>query len=122
MIGGQWIFLALGGVTLAAFGVMFWLMSRYVKRVRGEGSMLQIIKDIEESAKQPGLSGFVDRIVMKISFIFRRDFFAFATMIVLIAGMAAPLMWLISSLCVVQVGYLWLFSQRRFRLLGLRRK
>ena len=29
-------------------------------------------------------------------------------------------MWLIRSLCTIQVGYLWLFSQRRFRMLGLR--
>ncbi|HOG64326.1 MAG TPA: CDP-alcohol phosphatidyltransferase family protein [Spirochaetota bacterium] len=120
--GGNPLFIVLGGVTLLAFGAMFWLMSRYVKRVRGEGSMLQIIKDIEESAKQPGLGGLVDRMVMKISFIFRRDFFAFATMIVLIAGLSAPLMWLISSLCTIQVGYLWLFSQRRFRMLGLRKR
>lgn len=119
---GNPLFIVLGGLTLVSFAVMFWLMSRYVKRVRGEGSMLQIIKDIEESARQPGLGGLVDRLVMKISFIFRRDFFAFASMIVLVAGLSAPLMWLISSLCVVQVGYLWLFSQRRFRMLGLRRR
>lgn len=115
------LFLILGGVTLVSLAAMFWLMSRYVKRVRGEGSMLQIIKDIEDSAKQPGLAGFVDRQVIRISFIFRRDFFAFASMLVLLAGLSAPLMWLISSLCLVQVGYLWFFSRRRFRMLGVSR-
>jgi len=88
--------------------------------VRGEGSMLQILKDIEESARQPGLGGMLDRIVARMSFVFRRDFFAFATMIVLIAGFAGALMWTIAVLCVIQVLYLYFYSQRRFRMIGRR--
>jgi len=111
---GRETFLALGGAVLLAFPLMFALMARYVRRAGGEGSMLQIIKDIEASARGEGVSAFLDRMVSKLAFLFRRDFFAFAAMIILILQLAGALMWIVAVACWVQLLYLVYYSARRF--------
>ena len=108
-------FLVLGGATLIAFVLMFLLMARYVRRVRGEGSMLQILKDIEASAREPGLNALLCRLVSKLAFIFRRDFFAFAAMIMLILNLAGALMWIVAGACWLMIFYLAYYSEHRFR-------
>jgi hypothetical protein len=112
---GQETFLLLAGVMLIALVLMFLLMSRYVRRMRGEGSMLQIIKDIESSARKKGFHALLDRVVSKTAFIFRRDFFAFAAMLLLILGLAGALMWAVAALSVLLVLYLAYYSHRRLR-------
>jgi phosphatidylglycerophosphate synthase len=112
---GRETFLILGGATLVAFVLMFLVMARYVRRVQGEGSMLQILKDIEESARKKGLNALLCRLVSKLAFIFRRDFFAFAAMVMLILNFAGALMWIVASACWLMVLYLVYYSEHRFR-------
>lgn len=104
------LYLILGVLTFVSIAFLFWLMSRYVRRRGAGGSMLLILQDIEAAAKGPGGFGLVNRIVFGMSFVFRRDFFAFFAMVFCAATIAWVLQWLITAAVTLMACYLVFFS------------
>ena len=107
---GNPLYLILGGMTFVFIGLLFFMMTRYVKR-RGEGgSMLLIITDIQKAAAGKGWFALMNRIVFGMSFIFRRDFFAFFAMSFCIINQVWILQWFISVFVTLQSLYIVFFS------------
>jgi len=103
-------FLVLGGMTFIFIGLLFYMMSRYVKR-RGEGgSMLLIIKDLEAESTKKGWFAVLNKIVFGMNFIFRRDFFACFVMLFCISNQVWLLQWIISIFLTLQCLYIVFFS------------
>jgi hypothetical protein len=90
-------------------------MSHYVSGTKAHGSMVQILDDFRESARQPGLFGRVNGAISALDFVVRRDFFAFAIMVLCLLGLAGTAVWLVGVLAVAAVLYFAWYSRRRMR-------
>lgn len=91
---------------LAGMGLVYLLMIRFVRRQGGEGSMLKILDQIYLWAKQPGLKNLPHKLAAGVSFAVRRDFFAFAVMVLCIAGFPAAVLWALSAVLLGSMVYL----------------
>jgi phosphatidylglycerophosphate synthase len=112
---GDGVYIALLIGTLLSAGALFALMIRYVSGTKAHGSMVQILDDFRESARLPGLFGRVNRVISSLDFVVRRDFFAFAIMVLCLAGLARTAVWLVGVLAAGGVLYFAYFSRRRMR-------
>jgi phosphatidylglycerophosphate synthase len=112
---GDTVYIALLVTTLVSAGALFALMIRYVSGTKAHGSMVQILDDFRESARQPGLFGRVNGAISALDFVVRRDFFAFAIMVLCLLGLAGTAVWLVGVLAVAAVLYFAWYSRRRMR-------
>lgn len=110
---GELTYLLLGMVTMASGAILYGLMIRYVRNSGGGGSMVQIIADFQESSRLPGAFGRINGAVSAFSFVFRRDFFAFAIFLLCVLGKAPVIVWILGILTPVSVLYMAWFSSRR---------
>jgi len=105
---GLFIFLAVGAI--------FYRMISYVKRTDEGGSMLKLITDVQYDAdNNKGLNGKISSGVLKMVFIFRRDFFAFVAMLFAVAGLFNILIWILTFFILSMIIFLFLFSNRMYR-------
>jgi len=109
-LGGE-TFLVLGATVLLGLALMFLVMLRYIRRTGGEHTF-QIINDVEKAARKTGAVALLDRMVSKVAFLFRHDFFALFAMIALMLRLAGALLWLVAGIIWVLVVYLAWFSMR----------
>jgi len=107
------IYMILGVSMLLSFLILYTLMTNYVRKTKSSGSMLKIIGDIQRHAHGPGNGGGIDRFASKITFIFRRDFFAFAFLVFCLFGGAWLYMWGLNLLALLSLIYLYLFSRKQ---------
>ncbi len=112
---GDGVYVALVAGTLLSGGVLYALMIRYVSGTKDHGSMVQILDDFRESARLPGLFGMVNRFVSSLSFVVRRDFFAFLIMVLCLIGQARLVVWIIGVLAPLSVVYFAYYSRRKTR-------
>ena len=112
---GDGVYIALLVGTLLSAGVLFGLMIRYVSGTKAHGSMVQILDDLRESARLPGIFGRVNGVISSLDFVVRRDFFAFAIMVLCLAGLAPIAVWLVGILAAAAVLYFAYFSRRRMK-------
>jgi len=110
-----WLYMALA-LFLAMAGY-YVLLSRFMARMKLGNNVIGVVKDIERSAGQPGFRGRIDAIAAKIGFIYRRDFFATAVCLIVLADGAGVLMVLLPAFSLVEDLYLFFFSRRRLRAL-----
>jgi phosphatidylglycerophosphate synthase len=111
---GSLLYPLLGLETVVSIILLYFLMTRYVKNAGSGGSMIKIVKDIEHSGNNSKNRFSLHKIVSKSAFIFRRDFFAFAFMILCLIGALPALMWLLACLAPFGAGYLYVFSRKQF--------
>jgi len=109
------IWLILGLTLFLAMAGYYIQLSRYMARTSLGNNVIGVVKDIERSAGQPGFRGWIDAIAAKIGFIYRRDFFATAVCLVILAGGAGVLMALLAVFVIIEDLYLFFFSRRRLR-------
>jgi phosphatidylglycerophosphate synthase len=105
------VYLALGGLTLAVIPLLFLVMHRYVRRAGAGGSMLKILEDVQAAAALPGWRGRLNALVFRLSFVFRRDFFAAGALVLCAAGLSWLLMFMIAGSCLGMLLYLLYFSR-----------
>ncbi len=106
----------MGVFIFLAVGLIFYMMIRYVKRTDKGGSMLKLITDVQYDAENnKGINGKISAGVLKMVFIFRRDFFAFATMLFAVAGLFNILIWILTFFILSMIIFLFLFSNRMYR-------
>jgi phosphatidylglycerophosphate synthase len=110
---GDGVYMALIAGTLLSGAVLYALMIRYVSGTKDHGSMVQILDDFRESARLPGLFGGINRFVSSLSFVVRRDFFAFVIMVLCLVGQARLVVWIIGVLAPVSVLYFAYYSRRK---------
>ncbi len=112
---GSGIYIILGVLTILSIPATYLQMTAYVKKAGGEGSMLLILEDIKKSGEKPGIMGAFHRFVASITFIFRRDFFSFAVMLIAFVNKLNFIMWGVAVLLVFQTVYLFFYSKARFK-------
>jgi phosphatidylglycerophosphate synthase len=79
------------------------------------GSLFSFHKEIEGQRAQRHLPGIVEKVASRIAFIFRREFFPTAVLLILIFAGTKVLMVLVSILYPVQGVYITLIANRRVR-------
>lgn len=103
------LYLWLTGAILLAMGMVYLLMIRFVKKQGGEGSMLKILDQIHSWAKLRGPVSIPHKLAAGVSFAVRRDFFAFAVMLLCIAGYPSIILWALSGILFGSVVYLMVY-------------
>lgn len=111
------VWICLGLALFLAMAGYYIQLSRYMAKTSLGNNVIGVVKDIERSAGQPGFRGRIDSIAAKIGFIYRRDFFATAVCLVILAGGAGVLMALLVIFVIIEDLYLFFFSRRRLRAL-----
>jgi phosphatidylglycerophosphate synthase len=109
---GRETFLVLGGTVLLGLAMMFFVMLRYIHRTHSEHTF-QIINDVEQAARKTGAIAMLDRLVFRVAFLFRHDFFALFAMIILILNLAGVFLWFVAGIIWILVLYLAWFSMRQ---------
>jgi phosphatidylglycerophosphate synthase len=110
---GNILYPLLGLETVIFIILLYIQMTRYVKTAGSGGSMIKIVKDIENSGNHGGRGVNLHKIVSRCAFIFRRDFFAFGFMVLCIFGALPLLLWLLALLAPFAMGYLFSFSRKK---------
>jgi phosphatidylglycerophosphate synthase len=106
-----WLYL--GIIAFFSMGLFYLQVFRYMKRAQLGSNIIAIVKDIEGSAGRPGFGSRVDAIAAKIAFIYRRDFFSTVVFIVIAAGRAGILMWVLAVLMPIEAIYIIAYARKR---------
>lgn len=109
--GGR-VYLTLGAATLLGSIALYFLMIRHVRRFGSHGSMVQILDDFRRAARKPGALGHAARLVSRISFTVRRDFFAMAFFVLALVDGLRVAVWVIGIAVPAAVLFLAWFSRR----------
>jgi CDP-L-myo-inositol myo-inositolphosphotransferase len=112
---GDKTYLFLGLSMILSFVVLYTLMTRYMKKTKASGSMMKIMEDMHRQAGEPDRRRGIDRFATKLTFIYRRDFFAFAFLVFCAFGGAWLYMWGLCLLAPLPIIYLYLFSRRHLK-------
>ena len=107
---GNAIYLALGAFSLVALGLLYVILIAYLRRTSSQGSMLQVLADVREASGRPGLRGAVSRLMLRLSFIVRRDFFSFMVLLVCLVGLGGVAVWTIAAVLVTAMAFLIWFT------------
>jgi CDP-L-myo-inositol myo-inositolphosphotransferase len=108
------IYLYLAAAAFLSISVFYIVMAGY-SRKSDLGHPVAIVDDMKRMAARSGRAGWIDRLALKLWFVYRRDFFATLVFLLVIAGGIKILMWLIAVLSFLEALYFFFFSRRRFR-------
>ena len=111
---GKVIYIILGIVTIISVFSFYLVMANFVKKAKVGGSIVKIVKSIEQGSNSSGVIGKIDRLVSKSAFIYRRDFFSFSFLVFGILGGISIAMWITAILTPIEAIYLYLFYRRKF--------
>jgi phosphatidylglycerophosphate synthase len=106
-----WLYLGL--LAFLSTAVFYFQVTRFMKKAQLGSNIIAIAKDIERSGGRPGLGGRIDAVAARIAFIYRRDFFSTVVFLIILAGGAGVLMWLLAVLMPVEAVYIFAYSRRR---------
>ena len=116
---GNSIYIILGGLSLFSMGFLYYLLALYLKKTRGSGSLVKVVKDIEdhgEYSRQPGqtaISRAISVLFSRFGFLIRRDFFAFFFMVLCFFNGMALILWACSIIIPLTTLYLLIFYMRK---------
>ena len=106
-----WLYL--GFLAFLSMAVFYFQVVRFMKKAQLGSNIVAIATDIERSGDRPGFGGRIDAIASRIAFIYRRDFFSTVVFLIILAGGAGILMWVLAILMPVEAVYIFAYSRRR---------
>ncbi len=106
------LFLYLGGLMLISVTSIYIQIQRYLKKSRLTGSIVKIVKDIENKDRNEK-AGFIDRLAAKIAFVFRHDFIKMAIFILAALDGRTVILWALILLSPLEFIYLTMYSRRK---------
>lgn len=110
--GGK-IWLYLGAFALASMVTFYLQLINYARKTGLGYNIVAVVKEVEASRNLPRFQTAFDRLAASLAFIYRRDFFATAAFIMIVAGLARPAMVLVAVLAFLEALYFYFYSLRK---------
>lgn len=113
---GERTWLYLGAFALASMVAFYLQLINYARKTGLGYNIVAVVKEVEASRNLPGFQTAFDRLAASLAFIYRRDFFATAAFVLIVAGLARSAMVLAAALAFLEALYFYFYSLRKMNL------
>lgn len=112
----QNLWLYLGAFSLLSMMVFYLHLIFYSRRTGLGHNIVAVVKEIEASRNYPEFQKVFDRLAARVAFVYRRDFFATASFVLIACGLARETMVAVAAGTFLQAVYFASYSRRRLAL------